>query len=139
MYHLVYASSATTLMNDQDLIDLLAQAREKNERLNITGLLLYRGGNFLQVLEGPKETVLSVFESVRNDRRQAGLIVLSEGEIAGREFPDWPMGFQNLDRLSEEDIPGLSQFFEEPFSPDWLNDDPTRVQMILQTFREFIR
>lgn len=139
MYQLIYASSATTLMNDQDLIDLLAQAREKNERLNITGLLLYRSGNFLQVLEGPKETVLSVFESVKNDRRQAGLIVLSEGEITDREFPDWPMGFQNLDRLTERDIPGLSQFFEEPFSPDWLNEDPTRAQMILQTFREFTR
>jgi hypothetical protein len=139
MYHLVYASSATTLMSEQDLIDVLAQAREKNERLGITGILLYRGGNFLQVLEGPEESVKSVYDSIRNDRRHAGLILLTEGEIEEREFPHWTMGFQNVSKLTEQDIPGISDFLNEPFSPESFNENPTRVQMILQTFKEFIR
>lgn len=54
---LIYGSSSTDRFSEADLVPLLQQAREKNQRLNVTGMLLYRDGNFLQVLEGERETV----------------------------------------------------------------------------------
>ena len=55
MICLIYASSATKAMSQDELKALLAKARTNNQRDNITGMLLYNDGNFLQVLEGEAE------------------------------------------------------------------------------------
>jgi hypothetical protein len=38
--------------SEGDLVELLTQSRENNTLAGITGLLLYKEGKFLQVLEG---------------------------------------------------------------------------------------
>ena len=47
---LVYVSLANQEMSESHLEDLLKKARIKNETLNITGMLLYRDGFFMQAL-----------------------------------------------------------------------------------------
>ena len=54
---LTYTSSATDLMDVVALVELIEQIRPKNERLGLTGLLLYSGGNVIQTLEGTPEAV----------------------------------------------------------------------------------
>jgi len=51
---LVYVSSATELFSDTQLENLLLRSRQNNSTLGITGMLLYKDGNFMQCLEGPK-------------------------------------------------------------------------------------
>jgi len=46
LYTLLYVSTATHLMEDSELLDLLEESREKNKRLSITGMLLYCEGTF---------------------------------------------------------------------------------------------
>jgi hypothetical protein len=41
----------------------LEQSRENNLRLDVTGMLLYKGGNFMQMLEGEKDAVLGLYEA----------------------------------------------------------------------------
>lgn len=48
MYHLIYASSASKPFSQLELDDLLIKARQNNIRLGITGMLIYRDGNFIQ-------------------------------------------------------------------------------------------
>ena len=57
MLSLTYLSSAVDLWTGAELDELLRQAREHNEEAQITGLLLYAGGNFIQTLEGPDGAV----------------------------------------------------------------------------------
>ena len=58
----VYASVATEAMPKSKLYKLLSQARVNNKLNNITGLLIYVDGVFLQVLEGPAEVVSVLLE-----------------------------------------------------------------------------
>jgi len=51
---LVYVSSATELLSDQALDELLQGARSTNERIGVTGVLLHCEGNFMQYVEGPR-------------------------------------------------------------------------------------
>ena len=57
MIHLVYVSSATGKLGETDLLDLLEHSRRRNRALDLTGMLLYAGGNFFQVLEGEEKDV----------------------------------------------------------------------------------
>ena len=65
MFHLVYASSALQPFTKPELQALLEQARQKNAKLGVTGMLLYKDGNFMQVLEGEKETVRKLGDNHR--------------------------------------------------------------------------
>jgi len=51
MLSLIYVSTSVKLLNDEELLDILKVSRENNSGKDITGLLLYKGGNFMQVLE----------------------------------------------------------------------------------------
>ncbi len=99
MFYLIYVSSAVKLMDDDELIELLRQSRAKNQRLEITGMLLYKGGNFMQMLEGRQQTVLELYATICADVRHKGVITVQQARIAQRNFPDWTMGFQNMDKI----------------------------------------
>ncbi|MFT6867445.1 MAG: hypothetical protein ACJA08_002288 [Cyclobacteriaceae bacterium] len=65
MHHIIYMSSAVTLFSDNALKDLLSKARKYNLQINITGILLYKDGNFLQAIEGDKNNVEALFKKNR--------------------------------------------------------------------------
>lgn len=54
--------------------------RTNNERAGITGMLLYKDGNFMQLLEGEKEAVLRLHKNIIVDPRHKGFLTLLQGE-----------------------------------------------------------
>jgi hypothetical protein len=92
MYLVAYVSSAVQLFSDTELEALLNKSRANNEKVGVTGMLLYKDGNFMQVLEGSKESVISVLKRVEADPRHCGVIRLFEQEEDKRDFGDWSMG-----------------------------------------------
>jgi acylphosphatase len=96
MLAIVYISSAVPPFSDSDLIALLKQSRKKNAELEITGILLYKDGDIMQLLEGPKEAVKKLAQTIYADKRHRGIIQLLQRNISQREFPDWSMEFENL-------------------------------------------
>ena len=59
------------------ILSLLEAARTRNGRLGITGALMFNEGRFAQVLEGSREAVTEVFQSIKNDRRHSDIAVVS--------------------------------------------------------------
>ena len=59
--------------------------------------MLYKDGNFMQVLEGAKGAVHGLYEKIAADPRHGGEITSQQGFAEGRQFSDWSMGFRNLD------------------------------------------
>lgn len=96
MIAIIYISSAVRPFSDDELAACLAQYREKNDRLEITGILLYKDGDFMQLIEGPEEAVRSLAKTIYGDPRHHGIIQLIERKTAAREFEDWSMEFQNV-------------------------------------------
>src|ERR1700749_406262 len=69
------------------LLSLLEAARSKNQRLDLTGALLYQGGVFAQVLEGPQNAVEQVFGLIKLDDRNSQVTVALRGPELERDFP----------------------------------------------------
>ena len=110
VYRLIYVSSAVEYFDQAALEALLAQARTNNARLGITGLLLYGEGAFLQLLEGPREAVESLYATIREDPRHTLCLVLDEETHVPRLFGEWRMAFQRLSRDTVAAEEGFSDF-----------------------------
>jgi hypothetical protein len=52
MIYLVYVSSAVKPFLSSELVDLLSKSHVYNTEVGITGMLLYKDGNFMQTIEG---------------------------------------------------------------------------------------
>lgn len=135
MYSLVYVSSASTLFTKQQLTELLQIAREKNTAAQITGMLLYKDGNFMQVLEGEESAVKQVYNHISADNRHKGVIVLLSGTVENRTFPDWSMGFRDLRSPELAQTPGFNDFLNTTLAPEEFVSNPDRVRRLLMTFK----
>lgn len=93
LVQVMYASAATAGFTASDLAQLLAEARAHNELCDVSGLLVYFEGSFLQVLEGPREDVELLYRSIVRDSRHTNCRLLLRTEIEEREFGEWSMGF----------------------------------------------
>jgi hypothetical protein len=128
---IVYSSSATVPFSEMDLALLLATSRMNNEARSLTGVLLYRDGQFMQALEGPERTVRAVFARIAADPRHDGVWTLDERTIDERRFGSWAMGYR---ALSEADVAAAPSWFG---SPEALQQrDPSRAQELLGWFRD---
>ena len=136
---LVYVSSAIGRLGPQELIDILRTARSNNQRLNVTGMLLYKDGNFMQLLEGPHETVAELASSIERDRRHRGMIVLLQRRIEERQFAEWSMAFKDLDDLAPEDKAGYSAFLAGSLLDQEFLAKPDRCYRLLLHFKKNIR
>jgi hypothetical protein len=135
---MVYVSSEAIRFSGQDLIALLEESRRKNLAAEITGLLLFKDGNFMQLLEGTKEAVVSVMARIKSDSRHRGVRVLMEEEIPGREFGDWSMGFIRLSAETAAEIPGYSDFLDIPLTSDQFANDPSKSLRFLLIFKKSV-
>jgi len=91
--YLIYVSSAVKLMSEDEIRDILVPSQTKNARLNVSGLLVYRSGNFIQYIEGPQESIQSLYHSICQDSRHRDMTVLDQGSVNARLFGDWKMGY----------------------------------------------
>lgn len=86
----LYISTAPSLSRDE--VDaILGSSARNNPARGITGLLLYNGRNFLQLLEGEEAELVSLMVRITNDPRHAGVSVLERRDIDRRMCPDWAM------------------------------------------------
>ena len=88
---LTYTSLARHDLQQTDLEDIHRTARERNSANGITGLLIFNGTHFLQIVEGSPEAIDGLMERLRRDPRHSALEVRDERKIAERSFPDWSM------------------------------------------------
>jgi hypothetical protein len=95
-YSLAYESQASVPLTAPDLLDLLAHSRANNAAAGVTGILLYRHGTFLQVLEGPRAKVDDLYATIARDSRHHEVSTVLVEERAERRFPDWTMGFADV-------------------------------------------
>jgi hypothetical protein len=109
MLQLVYASAAARGLTPSDIDNILAKARTRNAAMDLTGVLLYAGDNFLQVLEGPDAAVEQVFSAIKKDQRHTGLMTLLRRQVPARNFQNWSMGFERVER---EKYPDLDAAFD---------------------------
>lgn len=112
MYFLIYRSESNTVLDEKALMLLLTQSRERNKKLDITGMLVYFDNKFLQLLEGNEEDVEAVYQSIHKDKRHKDVTVLKKGSAEKRLFPGWTMSFRaaSLEEMNAE--PGYKDIYK---------------------------
>jgi hypothetical protein len=115
LIHLIYVSTAFSELGAGDLERILESAVRRNTALNVTGMLLYADGSFMQVLEGEAAAVDEVFARVENDTRHTGIFLIERAPIDERSFDKWSMGFKRLDAREAAAHPAYAPFFERGF------------------------
>jgi hypothetical protein len=132
MFHIIYMSSAVVPFSPADLQALLEISRRNNTALGVTGLLLYKDGNFLQVIEGDQGGVEQLFAKISLDQRHGNVVAFFKEDIPAREFPDWSMAFRNLN-VDGADLP---EGFNEILNTNWsdLGQFPKKVRAFMKMF-----
>lgn len=97
LYRLVYASKNLLPGKEADASASVAQILETSQRNNakagVTGALMFNGGAFAQVLEGPRLGVETTFERIQRDERHGDVTGLQCGPVEERGFANWSMAF----------------------------------------------
>nr|WP_294944723.1 BLUF domain-containing protein [uncultured Mucilaginibacter sp.] len=100
MKNLVYLSTSTTLLSDDELLDILKASRRNNKAHNVSGVLLYCEGTFIQVLEGADFDVDAIFAKLEKDTRHKNIIVMMNEPLKQRNFAGWAMGFASVNGIT---------------------------------------
>jgi hypothetical protein len=132
MKNIVYMSTSVTLPDDDQLIEILTSARKNNLKHNVSGVLLYSEGVFIQVLEGNEADVDLIFAKIQADTRHKNIMPLIDAPIQQRDFADWTMGFATADADKVADLVGYLK------STDTLNDKRQDSNVAIITLKTFI-
>jgi hypothetical protein len=129
-YHVLYRSRATQAPTEADLQALLEWSRTYNAQHQITGLLLYSDGQFVQLFEGPEAVVRPLFARIQADPRHTQVVTVSEGPGPQRWFADWHMAFGHV---AAPELHQTLQAMESQTPPMLLIEDP-HLQTLLHAF-----
>jgi hypothetical protein len=131
IYQVLYHSCAPQPPSEADLQALLAQAEDYNARHQITGLLLYSAGRYVQVLEGAQADVQALYARIRRDPRHEQVVTVSEGPGPQRHFAGWSMGFGHV---AAPEVDQVLDAVQAPQPPTRLRVDDARLRTLLQAF-----
>jgi len=109
LIHVIYVSSAAPDISEHDTVKFLNEARKANRKNDVSGMMLYIGGCFLQLLEGEAVKVDIVRGTIFQDKREMRMVLREP--IAEREFPEWTMGFEAVAPLEAARLLGEPLLF----------------------------
>jgi hypothetical protein len=112
LVQLVYVSTATTHNLEPELRNIQSTAVRFNSPADITGVLLYRSGRFIQLLEGPAPKVDTLYRSISGDPRHTDVTLLVRRPASARSASAWSMGVLNLDGIDADFEPIFEQISE---------------------------
>nr|WP_249434773.1 diguanylate phosphodiesterase [Enterobacter chengduensis] len=131
MTTLIYRSQLNLSQPSTELRELVERARIRNANLNITGVLLAKGSDVLQILEGSEESVLKLFHKIRDDRRHSGVVELMRDYGPRRRFENVGMLLFDLQTQSPKAV--LQSILNYSKLESYLTSDD-RVFKFIQTF-----
>jgi hypothetical protein len=93
---LIYISRAVGPQTTTVTTQILETARAYNKAHNLTGVLCQGKGLYVQVLEGERSVVNSLYRRIVADNRHSQTEIVHFGEVESRQFKDWAMALVNL-------------------------------------------
>jgi len=100
LQELIYTSLSKTpsdplaINQDGEVKAILAESNQNNSQAGITGLLMFDGVRFIQILEGEADKVDDLYGKIAQDSRHRMIELLHKGSLATRSFKDWRMAYE---------------------------------------------
>jgi hypothetical protein len=96
----LYASRAVKPATGPITDTILEQSRRNNLKTGITGMLCVSDDVYIQVLEGGRDPVCELFNTIVRDPRHTHVRILMFEEISARKFGNWTMGQVNVNKVN---------------------------------------
>ncbi|MDC9701432.1 MAG: BLUF domain-containing protein [Alphaproteobacteria bacterium] len=72
---------------------ILDSCNRNNPLANITGTMIFNDHYFVQIMEGDRTLVSTMFSRIIQDPRHSDVVILNAGTIKERSFRDWSAAF----------------------------------------------
>jgi hypothetical protein len=98
MHLIIYTSEYIGREEDVDdvLADIVTRSGINNLEFDITGLLFYHNGRFIQVLESDRDSLEGLMSILEKDGRHQNIQRIVDQTIKKRAFKEWSMDSLNL-------------------------------------------
>lgn len=96
-FRIVYVSRARDGLSDREIGAILNTSQSNNDERFVTGFLAHNGDGFMQILEGPREEVVGIYQQILSDDRHHSVQQLIGEDIKSRAFPCWSMNYHRVD------------------------------------------
>ncbi len=111
MKQIVYVSALAPGVDASVVPDIVRVAAANNSRMQVSGILLYINGSFLQIIEGEAATLDALYEKICADSRHVKQMKLGDSHIEHRQFPDWSMALADVSSADLDRIVRRNDFF----------------------------
>ncbi|WP_161989101.1 BLUF domain-containing protein [Sphingomonas glacialis] len=98
IHSLLYVSTQAFTPADADatIARIVTGSRRRNVRFGVTGALIATARRFAQVIEGPSDSIATLFASIRFDPSHRDVTVLLADTISERRFGEWSLAYHGL-------------------------------------------
>jgi hypothetical protein len=104
MHQIAYISHASLHVTLEDLTELCRSSSLHNESSGVSGLLVYDGKRFMQVIEGDSTSIRPLMDRIAADNRHKKIDYLADEPLAARQFGTWALacvGFRQNSTAAE--------------------------------------
>ncbi|WKK82069.2 BLUF domain-containing protein [Marivirga arenosa] len=132
---LVYVSDRVN-NSEKEIENILQACKKNNPDLGITGALLYSDKKFLQLVEGENDTIMTLYDKIKDDHRHKNCIMLSYMPITKKSFPSWHMGSKKIGSNEIEFDTSINSAEKQIFSNllDGKEENGSKTKQIIQKF-----
>ncbi len=111
MHLIAYISELSHDIRSHDLLisEVVATAKKENPRNDITGVLFYLNGKFLQVIEGPEDSLRRLMRNIEADPRHHSVDYVIDTPVKSRGFSKWNMDSFDLENPKLFDLAVLKE------------------------------
>ncbi|OGX84534.1 hypothetical protein BEN47_16075 [Hymenobacter lapidarius] len=132
---LIYRSTATQPLADEEMQELIVQSRVRNAARAITSFLYCAGQHYLHVLEGEHQAVEQLHTRLRQDARHANLVTLMDETGTKRLFPSLSMGSSDLTSAA---LARLAGYLDPKHRSALLPNSCDSQEVIMDLLHEFV-
>lgn len=129
---IIYRSHICEDVPVKALEDMVAAANCRNRQFDVTGILLFNGTHFFQLLEGPAENVREIYQLICQDPRHHNVVELLSDHGPLRRFGNAGMELFDLRQYDTDEV--LQQVLDKGTTKYQL----TYSDRALQFFRTFV-
>lgn len=136
--HLIYHSQARQNLCLEDVMSILNQSIINNRLNDIHGLLIFDNGRFVQILEGPKQKIDALFQTIYDDTRHNHVEISYKKFTSKAFFSSWNMSLyiEGATTLSSQQLQ-MCDFLQQSNVRTILSGMPHEVQAILSRYSTF--
>ena len=132
LHSILYKSKADSTFNNQDIEQMLQEAKKFNKNNEITGMILFYKSYFIQLIEGKKEVVEALYSRIKKDERHHDVETILSQPTNLTLWSDWSMAFYDFSEPSEQSTQ-LRLLLESSFENA---NDKEKNSEVLSTLRE---